>query len=227
MTAMARAASIAQSMQGVSERTRTLLTRRNIYYGVVGVLVAINLYLLAQMFFAWRAASSENEEALAQQRVSMTTAEIAKKPLEGLDSKLTAATTDADKFYESRLPVSYSQVLSELGVLTRKQGVKLVRVQYAQAPVLESGKALTEVRMDASLNGDYRPLVLFMNSLERDKMFFLISNVTLTGQQSGVVGLRLRLTTYLRPGTPGGQPEKIADKDDKDSASSGEEAETR
>ena len=227
MTAMARAAAIAQGMQGVSERTRTLLTRRNIYYGVVGILVAINLYLLAQMFFAWRAASSQNEDALAQQRVSMTTAEIARKPLEGLDGKLTAATADADKFYESRLPVSYSQVLTELGVLTKKQGVKLVRVQYAQASVLESGKALTEVRMDASLNGDYRPLVLFMNSLERDKMFFLISNVTLTGQQSGVVGLRLRLTTYLRPGTPGGQPEKISDKDDKDSAGSGEEAETR
>ena len=29
-------------------------------------------------------------------------------------------------------------------------------------------------------------------------MFFLISGVTLTGQQSGTVGLRLELTTYLR-----------------------------
>src|SRR5258705_11465700 len=52
--------------------------------------------------------------------------------------------------------------------------------------------------MDASLSGDYRPLVLFVNSLERDKMFFLITGVTLTGQQSGTVGLRVRLTTYLR-----------------------------
>jgi hypothetical protein len=52
--------------------------------------------------------------------------------------------------------------------------------------------------MDASLSGDYRPLVLFVNGLERDKTFFLINGVTLTGQQSGTVGLRLRLTTYLR-----------------------------
>jgi hypothetical protein len=57
---------------------------------------------------------------------------------------------------------------------------------------------LTEAKMDASLSGDYRPLVLFVNSLERDKMFFLITGVTLTGQQSGTVGLRVRLTTYLR-----------------------------
>jgi hypothetical protein len=211
MTAMARATAVAQSVQGVSARTRRLITRRNIYYSVVAILGAINLYLLVQMALAWRAANGENAKALEQQTVVMKTAEIAKKPLEGLDAKLTDATADADKFYQTRLPVAYSDVLAELGVLKNKHGVKLVRVQYAQSPVLEGGKTLTEVRMDASLNGDYRPLVLFMNSLERDKMFFLISGVTLTGQQSGTVGLRLRLTTYLRPGAHGAEPAKPSD----------------
>jgi type IV pilus assembly protein PilO len=77
--------------------------------------------------------------------------------------------------------------------------VKLTRVQYAYDPVM-TGTAgeLMEARMDASLSGDYRPLVLFINSIERDKMFFLITDVTLQGQQSGVVGLRIRLTTFLR-----------------------------
>lgn len=211
MTAMARAAAVAQSVQEVSERTRRLVTRRNIYYTVVAVLGAVNLYLLVQMGLAWKAANSEDASALAQQTVVMKTAEIARKPLQGLDAKLTDATADSDKFYESRLPVAYSGVLAELGALTKKQGIKLVRVQYAESPVLEGGKTLTEVRMDASLNGDYRPLVLFMNSLERDKMFFVISGVTLTGQQSGMVGLRLRLTTYLRPAVRGGEPAKASD----------------
>jgi hypothetical protein len=44
--------------------------------------------------------------------------------------------------------------------------------------------------------------VEFLNALERDKQFFLIDGVGLTGQQSGTVNLRLRLTTYLR--TPQG-----------------------
>ena len=52
--------------------------------------------------------------------------------------------------------------------------------------------------MDATLSGDYRPLVTFLNSLERDKMFFVITGLTLTGQQSGTVSLRIRATTYLR-----------------------------
>jgi hypothetical protein len=186
--------------QNVTERTRALLTRLNLYYAGVGALALVNLYLLAHMAFAWRAANSQNPEAVAQQTVAMKTAEIAKKPLEGLDGKLVQATADADKFSERRLPFAYSEVLAELGALTKKQGVKLTRVQYAESPVLEGGAGtLTEVRMDASLSGDYRPLVLFVNGLERDKMFFLITGVTLTGQQSGMVGLRLRLTTYLRP----------------------------
>ncbi len=57
---------------------------------------------------------------------------------------------------------------------------------------------LTEMRIDASLSGDYRPLVQVINALERDRMFFLIDAVTLTGQQSGTVNLRLRLRTFLR-----------------------------
>ncbi len=186
--------------QNVTERTRALLTRLNLYYAGVGALALVNVYLLAHMAFAWRAANSQDASAVAQQTVEMKAAEIAKKPLEGLDEKLVQATADADKFSERRLPFAYSEVARELGALEKKENVKHARVQYAEAPVLEGGAgALTEVRMDASLSGDYRPLVLFVNGLERDKMFFLITGVTLTGQQSGMVGLRLRLTTDLRP----------------------------
>ena len=55
---------------------------------------------------------------------------------------------------------------------------------------------LTEVRIDATLSGDYRPLVQFINSIERDKLFFVINTVTLNGQQSGTVNLRLGMKTY-------------------------------
>lgn len=199
MTVMTKSSTVTESVQGVSDRTRGLVTKLNFYYAGVGLLALVNLYLLVHMAFAWRAAHSQNEAALEQQRVVMKTAEIAKKPLEGLDGKLAKATQQADAFYQKRLPYATSEVADELGSLAKKNGVKLIRVQYSYAPVLQnSSGALTETRMDASLNGDYRPLVLFVNSLERDKMFFLINGVTLSGQQSGVVGLRLRLTTYLR-----------------------------
>jgi hypothetical protein len=39
--------------------------------------------------------------------------------------------------------------------------------------------------------------VHFLNGLERDKTFFVVKALALNGQQSGVVNLRLRFTTYL------------------------------
>ena len=53
----------------------------------------------------------------------------------------------------------------------------------------------------------------FVNSLERDQTFFVIRAMALTGQQGGLVNLRLRVSTWLRPAdvppadvpTPSGQ----------------------
>jgi type IV pilus assembly protein PilO len=179
---------------------RDLLTPLNLHWAGVGVLTLVILYILVQMGLLWHAASTRNADAMAQQRVELKAAEIAAKPLRGLDTKLTTATAESDRFYRERLPVSDSEMLAELGLLTTKTGVRLVRSSYIHTQVLPGTEGeLTEVRMDATLSGDYRPLVLLMNSLERDKKFFLINGVTLTGQQSGNVNLRLRLTTYLRP----------------------------
>jgi hypothetical protein len=212
MTAMTRSV----LSPNVSERTRALLTQLNIYYAGIAVLALVNLYLLIHIGFAWQAATTQNAAAVEQQTVAMKTAEIAKKPLEGLDAKLAQATTQANEFYERRLPFADSDVVGELGVLAKKQGVKLTRVQYAPSEVMSgSAGALTQLRMDASLSGDYRPLMQFINSLERDRMFFLVRGVTLTGEQGGTVGLRLGLVTYLR--APAGTEMRVV-------ATSGDEA---
>src|SRR6185437_9846632 len=197
----------------LSERTRVLLTRLNIYYAGIAVLALVNLYLMIHIVFAWQAATGQNDAAVEQQTVAMKTAEIAKRPLEGLDAKLAQATTDAYEFYRKRLPFADSEVVGELGVLAKKQGVKLNQGAYTSAPVMAgSAGALTELRMDYSLSGDYRPLMLFINSLERDRMFFLIRGVSLTGEQSGTVGLRLKMLTYLRPpvGAEGAEKNVVA-----------------
>lgn len=200
-----------------SEQTRKLLTLVNLHYAGVGALALLNLYLLAHMAYAWQASSQRSADELALQTVAMRTAEVAAKPLQGIDAKLATANAEADQFYARRLPYAYSQVAGELGALAKRQNLKLTRVQYLPTPeMVGQAGALTEVRMDASLSGDYRPLVLFINSLERDKMFFMIRAVSLTGQQGGAVGLRLGLTTYLRPptGTEGSEKAMVAPESD-------------
>ena len=53
--------------------------------------------------------------------------------------------------------------------------------------------------MDAGISGDYPAIMRFINSLERDQIFFIIRAMSLTGQQGGLVNLRLRVSTWLRP----------------------------
>jgi type IV pilus assembly protein PilO len=182
-------------------QVQSLLSPLNLHWAGVGLLALMNLYLIAHMLFLWHSSSSYDADAVAQQRIELAQAANAVKPLRGLDAKLAMATAESDRFYRDRLPGSDSQVAGELGALAKKDGVRLAGAQYMHAEVLAGSIGeLTELRIDARLSGDYRPLVMFLNSLERDKMFFVIKGVTLTGQQSGTVNLRLRLTTYL----PGG-----------------------
>jgi hypothetical protein len=189
------------SVQGqpprLTERALSLLTAMNIHFAGVAALAVIVLYLLIHMIFVWQALSARNDAAMYQQSVAMRSAEIAARPLRGLDTKLVKSTADADTFYATRLPYGYSEVAAELGVLTKKSGVHLGQVHYTQAAV-PGVSALTEVRMDSIISGDYRPIVLFINAIERDKQFFVINGINLTGQQTGQVNLRLRMTTYLR-----------------------------
>jgi hypothetical protein len=174
---------------------------------IAGVLVlaALNIYLVAHLAFAYGTIHSNNDDALTQQTSQMKAAEIAARPLRGLDEKLALAENDQAKFYQDRLPTAYSTVAGQLGDLAKKNNVRLTRVQYTQAAGLDGTPeyALTQVTMDATLSGDYRPLVQFLNGLERNKSFFLISGITLSGQQSGTVNLRMRLVTYLRAPGPG------------------------
>ncbi|HEX4154822.1 MAG TPA: GspMb/PilO family protein [Acidobacteriaceae bacterium] len=182
----------------LTARARALLTAVNLHYAGVAALLVVVLYIAAHLLFVSESLHANNADALEGQRARLTTAQLQAKPLRGLDAKLTESTADADAFYAQRLPYAYSQVLAELGALTQKANVRLMNVQYAQSPVLSGTYALTEVRMDASVAGDYRPIVEFINSLERDRMFFLVNGINLTGQQNGMVNLRIRLTTYLR-----------------------------
>lgn len=186
-----------------SAQTRRLLTFVNVHWVAVALLLLANLWLGLQLWLASRASGEHGAAALAQQQIALRTADLQARPLEGLDAKLAAATEEADDFSLRRLPYENSQYVAELGALAKREGVHLTRVQYLPSARLEGTVAeLTEVRMDASLTGDYRPLMLFINALERDRMFFVINGVAFSGQQGGAVGLRLRLTTYTRAPRP-------------------------
>ena len=152
--------------------------------------------------------NSQRPEVVQQEKLAYKALELQAAPLRGLPGKVELARTDAGKFYELRIPANYSSIAAELGTLAVKNEVRLTRVQYTQSPALEG---LAEIRMDAALSGEYPGLMRFINGLERDKNFFLISGLTLTGQQGGVVNLRMRVITYLRAADAAAVPVETAE----------------
>jgi Tfp pilus assembly protein PilO len=107
-------------------------------------------------------------------------------------------------FYARRIPANYSSIAVQVGDLAVKSGVQLSRMQYtAGAPAGD----LTEISLDSSISGQYQQIMHFVNGLERDKTFFVIRAMAFTGQQGGLVSLRLRVSTWLRPAdVPSGLP---------------------
>ena len=100
-----------------------------------------------------------------------------------------------------RLPSRYSDVVAELGKVAAENHIRITGVSYGAAPGKLSD--VEDLEMHAGLAGPYVSVVKFMNSLERDKMFFIIESVGLTGQttqgqRTGEVRLDIKLDTYLR-----------------------------
>ncbi len=195
----------------VRQRAEDALSPLNLHWAGLALVGLVNLYLLVHVVILYQQAKGQDADAVARQEVTLKTAQIAAQPLAGLDVKLQKANTNADTFYAERLPVSYSEIASEVGELATQTKVRLAGAQYSQTAVTgDAAGQLTQVTLDARLTGDYRPLVEFINGLERDKVFFLISGVTLTGQQSGVVNLRVRITTYIRGMASEADAQKVA-----------------
>jgi Tfp pilus assembly protein PilO len=119
-------------------------------------------------------------------------------PTRGMDQKLKQASHDIATFDDQRFPVEYSDVAEELGKLAADTGVHLSGVKYDEKEATIEG--LRRLNIEITLSGDYLQEVKFINSVERDKLFFLIDGINLAEQQ-GNVRLQLKLETYLRNAT--------------------------
>lgn len=160
---------------------------------VLGVVDAAALVYLALPYRAGAA-----QPAAVQRRAEADYRILKPKalPLQDIDQKLAQAQKDDAAFIQKRLSSRYSDVVEELGKLAKANHISITSVNYQTAPAKLDG--LEALEMHAGLAGQYVDLVKFINSVERDKMFFIIDTVNLTGQNAAEVRLDVKLDTYLR-----------------------------
>ncbi|HEX4287198.1 MAG TPA: hypothetical protein VHZ28_19040 [Terracidiphilus sp.] len=160
------------------------------------VVLALVLSGLAIRFaMDWAATHGSATDTLAADQVGLKALEMQTAPLRGLDGRVAESRQQMQRFYTKRIPANYSLIASRIGDLEVKSGARLSRVLYAQGA--QSGD-LIEISMDAGISGEYPQIMRFVNGLERDQTFFVIRAMGLTGQQGGLVNLRLRVSTWLR-----------------------------
>lgn len=177
-------------MASIREIRKTLVP---VLIGLVVIDLACVGYLLSPMGRS-REARQRDLDALHAQLVAKRLEVL---PTRGMDGKLKKASTDITDFYTDRFPSQYSSVSEELGKLAAASGVQIAAVKYDDKDTPVEG--LRKLNIEVALSGSYLQEVKFINSLERDKLFFLIDGVTL-GEQQGNVRLQLKIETYLRGG---------------------------
>jgi Tfp pilus assembly protein PilO len=160
------------------------------------VLLVAVIVLSIRFGLDWAATNGSSADALQAKQVQLKALDLETAPLRGLDKRVEDSRAKMKAFYIKRIPPNYSAIDRRIGELGVSSGVRLSRVQYTQGP---PGSDLTEISMDAGITGNYPEIMRFVNGLERDQNFFVIRAMSLTGQQGGLVNLRLRVSTWLRP----------------------------
>ena len=168
-------------------------TRKTLWI-VLGALLLVDAVAVVALVTPLSGAASLRVGELARLRTELQLRRQA--PWRGLDKKVPEARQQIQDFYQERFPGGYSIISGDLNRIAGECGVKISSEKYDQKEAAIDG--LQRVEIDADVSGDYLQLVKFINSVERNKLFFVINDLGLGGEQSGRVKLQMRLETYLR-----------------------------
>lgn len=171
-------------------------TRQTVLVAMV-ILAIIDLVAIGVLLSPLARSRQQIEADLraSQQQFKDKEREIA--PARGMDKKIASATGDIAGFYQQRLPGQYSQIDAALNKAAQGSGVQLQNITYR--PDKRGVEDLQRVEVDLTISGPYVNDVKFINSVERDKVFFVINSVSLAGSLNGVQ-LLVKAETYFRTG---------------------------
>jgi type IV pilus assembly protein PilO len=174
----------------ISQSRRTVLIILTILLVIDAAAVVILLSPMAK--------SREAREAdLRQAQTQFKEREREVGPSRGMEQKIASATGDISGFYQQRLPAQYSQVDAAIGKAAEESGVQLINVSFK--PEKKAIEDLSKVSIALSISGPYVNEVKFINTLERNHVFFVINNVSLAGTANGVQ-LQVNAETYFKTG---------------------------
>jgi len=171
--------------------------RRN-FYAIAGILLVVDIVAAVLLFTSTGARSATLDEKFQQLRLQVQMKSHLVVPPEQVQERVQEARKQMAEFYKDRLASDSSALSTQLGMLAKDAGVKLISARYQE--VDSDVPDLRQIRIAANIGGNYLESVKFINAVERSKLFFTIESVALGEQQAGSVRLSVNMDTYLKGG---------------------------
>lgn len=174
------------------------------FTSILSVLGAVNLLLIVYLLLPGSSPSARaaQEESLRQQKKALTN-EVT--PLIGIDKKLAQTRLDVKKFYEQKVPSQFSEISQHLEKLMNDTGVTAKGgIHYTQEHNTSNDKDKIElpdvqqIGVETTVTGEYSKVAKFINAMEQDRFVFIINQIALSSQESGVVSLQIKFETFLK-----------------------------
>jgi len=170
------------------------------------ILAAVVLLVLADValgVYSWRSASAPPpEKVFTQQSLQLKLLRADNDRAQKIRADIPKNLKAYDQFEHSLFPASsgYSSVTSELDAVARKSGVQLEGKSFKEADVEK--RALTEVAVEATVSGDYKNVIEFLNGLQRSGSY-QIDSLNLASENvnkgpSGIIKVAVHFRTYFR-----------------------------
>jgi type IV pilus assembly protein PilO len=150
--------------------------------------------------------SSAPRSPLQELNLQLKQLEILKadiKRAQDIREKMPTIKKDCDRFENSLFPAAtgYSSITSELGDIAKKAGLQIETLGLKQKEIPEHG--VTEIALDATVTGDYKNVVLFLNGVQRSPNLYVVDGLGLGSENTnqgptGAVKVALHMKTYFR-----------------------------
>lgn len=181
---------------------REFTLRKRLIGGGVALLI---LGDVAMAVFSWELASAprtpRQQFSAEMQQHDLLKADI-KRALD-IQAKIPAIQKDCDQFEQSLLSNSsgYSSVTFELGNTAKKAGIQLEDLSFKPTEI--ASRKMTEVAIDATISGDYKSVIQFLNGLQRSKNLYEVDSLALASETAsqapaGIIKVAVHLKTYFR-----------------------------
>ena len=167
---------------------------------IVGALVLLLAADSAMALYAARLGSSAHspQQQLSAERAQLKLLKADITRASAIQQSLPQTKADCERFENSLLPTTggYSAISAELTEVGQHSGLRIDSLNFGSKGFPE--RKMDEVSIEATVNGSYKSVVQFLNSLQRSKNHYVIDGLSLAPGGGPASGGILRLALHLR-----------------------------